>query len=673
MAVAGIATPAAVLAALGMLIAHAVFKAPLFMVVGIVDKKFGTRDLRVLSEVWRSAPVVAVIGTLAAASMAAVPPLFGFVAKEAVFGALWEGGTAQRLLLVALVAGSVLTVAYSWRFVQGTFGKKHGCEPADAVRVPFSFWVAPAAIALACVVLPVFAHQTEEVLRGFSAQVSLLAADGTGAEADVHLAAIPHLGVPLLLSAVTLGTGVLLCALAQRLERFQHRVSPLNWAGGRLAQWIDSERVFRAGMRGLDLVAVSVTPLFQRGSLPYTLTTMLLVLIAVGTPLVLAGDLPDNTVLFHQPLEIVLFVVAVIAAIGAARSRRRLRAVLLITVTGYTTALFFLLAGAPDVALTQFLVDTIMTVAIILVLRRLPTHFSRRPLKLGHWFRWLVAIGASVVICAVMVLATGARVSDPLGKGLIEAAYTIGGGHNVVNVTLVDARVWDTMGEISVLLVVATGVASLIFVTRREQKLPRVRDLDQDTQIWRRGSDLSIPSNALDFDAGETPENDNRGLVWLPGTRTLAPERRMVILEVITRVCFPLMMLFSIYLLMAGHNAPGGGFAGGLVAGLAITLRYLAGGRHELTESLPVQPGTVLGVGMALAVLTAVIPLPFGGSIFTSAVVALEVPLIGEMHLTSALVFDVGVYLVVLGLVLDLLRSLGAQLDMHQEAEIDAD
>ena len=146
----------------------------------------------------------------------------------------------------------------------------------------------------------------------------------------------------------------------------------------------------------------------------------------------------------------------------------------------------------------------------------------------------------------------------------------------------------------------------------------------------------------------------------------------MVLLEVITRIAFPMMMVFSIYLLMAGHNLPGGGFAGGLVAGLALALRYLAGGRYELSEALPVQAGFVLGAGMAIAVLSGVIPVFFGASVFTTATPVVEVPLLGELHFPSALLFDTGVYLVVLGVILDFLRSLGAQIDQQQEAEADA-
>ena len=123
---------------------------------------------------------------------------------------------------------------------------------------------------------------------------------------------------------------------------------------------------------------------------------------------------------------------------------------------------------------------------------------------------------------------------------------------------------------------------------------------------------------------------------------------------------------------MAGHNLPGGGFAGGLGAGLALALRYIAGGRYELSEAAPVQAGLILGAGMAIAVLAGVLPILFGGTVFATATPVVDVPLLGELHFPSALIFDIGVYLVVVGVMLDFLRSLGSQIDQQQEAELDA-
>ncbi|GAB2539782.1 Na+/H+ antiporter subunit A [Brachybacterium huguangmaarense] len=671
-AIAGIANEGAVLAALALLISHALFKAPLFMVVGIIDKRFGTRDMHELSGVLRAAPVVGVIGIVSAASMAGIPPLLGFVSKEAVLTALWYGSALDRAVLAALVLGSVLTVAYAWRFVAGAFGpgERTRPRPAHPAAATALAWMPPAVIAVGTLALPLLTHRLEELLGLYAATVP-----ATGGSDHVHLAAIPPLGVPLALSVLAILLGAGLAVAAGPVERFQRAVSPAAWRDGALVDTVDAEHVFRRMMRGLDALAVRVIALFQRGSLPYTLGTMLIVLIALITPvLVGTSAVPDNLVLWFHPVEALVMVVAATAAIAAARSRRRMRGVLLISVTGFMVATLFMLWGAADVATTQVLVESMLTIVLVLVLRRLPVHFSKRPIKLDNWLRWAIAIGTAGALCGAAVYAAGARVADPLGPTLIEPAYTRGGGHNVVNVILVDARVWDTYGEISVLLAVATGVASLIFITQRERRFSRVADLDDGQAIWRTPETAHVPDNVLQFDGHPEDEQatGNRWRTWLSAGRTLAPERRMVILEVITRLAFPLLMMFSIYLLMAGHNLPGGGFAGGLVAGLALTLRYLAGGRYELVEAAPVHAGFVLGAGLFVSSLAALAPLAFGGAIFQTVTLVEHLPILGETHLASALLFDVGVYLIVVGVALDFLRSLGAQIDLQQEAELDA-
>ncbi|MDO5661766.1 MAG: Na+/H+ antiporter subunit A [Brachybacterium sp.] len=671
-AVASLGNEGASLAALSLLIAHAVFKAPLFMVVGIIDKKFGTRDLRVLHGVGRASPVIAAIGIISAASMAGIPPLFGFISKEAVLASLWySASTFETGLLIALVSGSILTVAYAWRFVRGAFGPADDDripETAPSPAIPVLYWLPPALIGTATIVFAIIPGAVETVLRGYSDTVPALAGNE-----KVHLVAIPPIGIPLLLSVIALAGGAVLALLTRPFSRIQTALSPQTW-GEKHLDVLDAERGFRKLMRGTDTVAVWVISLFQRGSLPYTLGTMLIVLILLTAPILASGGvLPDNLVWFFSPAEVLVLAVVAVASIGAARSRRRMRAVLLITGTGFAAATFFLLWGASDVATTQVLVETMLTIVVVLVLRRLPVHFSRRPLKTDQFLRWGIAIGTAVVLCSVTVYAAGARTADPLGPGLIDEAYTIGGGHNVVNVTLVDARVWDTFGELSVLLAVATGVASLIFITSREQRIPRVREVQGTDAIWRHPEARTLPENVLNFDSRPDGEPmGNRWRTWLSAGRTLAPERRIVILEVITRVAFPLMMMFSVYLLIAGHNYPGGGFAGGLVAGLAVAMRYLAGGRYELIEAMPVHAGHVLGVGMAIATLSGVMPLLFGKGIFESINLSYDLPVLGYTHIASALVFDVGVYLVVLGVALDFLRSLGAQIDLQQEAELDA-
>ena len=242
-----------------------------------------------------------------------------------------------------------------------------------------------------------------------------------------------------------------------------------------------------------------------------------------------------------------------------------------------------------------------------------------------------------------------------------ELAYVGGGGLNVVNVTLVDIRAWDTFGEISVLAIAATGVASLIFVRGRGNSLPRAETVETGS-IGKLHADASQLSSKL-----AERFTQSAGNPWLVAGRTLAPERRSIIIEVVTRLVFHSIIVLSIYLLLAGHNATGGGFAGGLVAGLALTIRYLAGGRFELAEATRISAGTLLGVGLALAALTGAIPLFLGGDVFQSAIIAFDLPIFGHVKFVTSTLFDIGVYLVVVGLVVDVLRSLGSEIDQHEE------
>ncbi len=234
-----------------------------------------------------------------------------------------------------------------------------------------------------------------------------------------------------------------------------------------------------------------------------------------------------------------------------------------------------------------------------------------------------------------------------MASELPDAAYKFGDGKNAVNVLLVDIRAWDTLGEISVLLVAATGVASMVFRHRRFGAAPRVADA----------------TRAAPAGPNPTAENVRRRTTWLRGSDFRDPRHRSLVLEVTTRLVFPTMMVLSMYFFFAGHNAPGGGFAGGLTMGLALVLRYLAGGRYELGEALPIDAGRILGVGPGL----------LGGTAVASVLLGAPGTVVGHLRVHPAdlrrrqaghaLFFDLGVYLIVVGLVLDVLRSLGARLD----------
>jgi multicomponent Na+:H+ antiporter subunit A len=368
----------------------------------------------------------------------------------------------------------------------------------------------------------------------------------------------------------------------------------------------------------------------------------------------------------------------VVAAILAARSRRRLKAVLLAGVSGFGVATLFLVHGAPDLGLTQVLVETITLVVFVLVLRRLPPYFSVRPLAASRWVRLAVGVAVGVTVAGMALVMPLARTAAPVSVDFPAEAYEFGGGKNVVNVTLVDIRAWDTMGEISVLLVAATGVASLIFLRRRGAELDRTgARAPAERAVWREDTDVMAPLRAkararweASVDAGGPARLHSD---WLSGSSTLDPQRRSVIMEIATRLLFHTMVVVAVYLLFAGHNSPGGGFVAGLVVGIALAVRYLAGGRYELGDAAPVHPGLLLGSGLFLSAGVGLVALLFGQSVLESTIIQLDLPVLGQVKLVTSLFFDIGVFGVVVGLVLDVLRSLGAEIDRHIELESDGD
>jgi multicomponent Na+:H+ antiporter subunit A len=327
----------------------------------------------------------------------------------------------------------------------------------------------------------------------------------------------------------------------------------------------------------------------------------------------------------------------------------------------------FALQGAPDLALTQMLVETIILVAFVLAMRSLPAELRDRTGGKYRAIRVIIGLAFGITMIFVAIYALGARVALPVSLEFPRLAYEGGGGLNVVNVTLVDIRAWDTFGEISVLALAATGVASLIFVRGRGEGIRASATVAEGTVGRRHGVSANTRDDA-ELAMSRRFAAATRD-AWLVAGRTMAPERRSIIFEVVTRLLFHSMIVFSIYLLLAGHNLPGGGFAGGLTAGLALTIRYLAGGRFELREATPVSAGALLGIGLATAAATGVAPLLLGGQVFQSAIVEFWLPVFGDIKFVTSTIFDIGVYIVVVGLVLDVLRSLGAEIDEHFEEQ----
>ncbi|UTT61700.1 Na+/H+ antiporter subunit A [Microcella humidisoli] len=657
--VAGFGTRDTALAALALLLAHALFKSALFLVVGIIDHEAGTRDLRKLSGLGRRSPWLAAIAAVVLASMAGLPPVFGFVAKETVLYALLAAATGQTgeapldpaaqvwaaVALVGVVVGSVLTVAYSIRFFWGAFARKQGVDDVTALAVVSRrFLLAPAVLAVASLLLGPLAGVVDAGLAGYPA---LFPYPG---EVAYHLALWHGLTPELGLSALAIGLGALLFAARAPVARLQ----------GRLASEYTASEAYWDAMGAVDRLAVRVTSLTQRGSLPFYLGVILVVFVAVTTAGLLLGDSwPSELRLWDHPAQLAIGVVMIIAAIAATQAQKRFAALVVVGVTGFGMSAIFALQGAPDLALTQILVEVVTLIAFVLVLRRLPARLGDKHGSSHRLLRAGIGIGVGLVMALVALIVAGSRIEQPISLAWPELAYEIGHGRNTVNVALVDLRGWDTMGELAVVIAAATGVASLLFLRSRGDSPPRLGRAAVKRRISARLDRVR--------EQGEQGELRN---AWILAGPSLDPRHRSILLEVVVRLTFHAIIVISLYLLFAGHNLPGGGFVGGLVAGLALVARYLAGGRYELGAALPVGAGAVLGTGLIIAAGTALVPVLLGAPPLTSTYWEGEVWLLGEIEFVTSTIFDIGVYLVVVGLVLDVLRSLGGEVDRQGGDEL---
>jgi multicomponent Na+:H+ antiporter subunit A len=457
----GIGQPAATAAGCALLVAHALFKAALFMVVGIIDHQAGTRDIRALPTLGAGWTPTKVVAAIAAASMAGLPPLAGFLAKESAYEALLDGSLAERFVLTGIVAGSILTVAYSLRLVWGAFGTTP-TSPQVSMAVaraatpppPATLFLAPAGALAALTVLLGVAPQlfTELVDAGAGALD-----DGTAADLSLW----HGFTVALLLSAVTVLAGSLLFLVRRRVEPLQARLGP-RWS---------ASRVYESLVRGLPRVADAVTGFVQPGSLPVYAAVILSVAAVVPLTGLVLGSWWSGWPALVGPLASVPIAALLIGgAVAAATAARRFTAALLLGSVGYGMALLFVLQGAPDLALTQAAIETLSIVLFLLVLRQLPDRFERRASGRSTAWRLVVSAMVGLLVFGFALAMSGARTARPVSEEMVERALPEAAGRNVVNVILVDFRGLDTLGEITVLVVAAVGATAVARAGRRTSR-----------------------------------------------------------------------------------------------------------------------------------------------------------------------------------------------------------
>ena len=631
-------SPLSAVAAIFHMLNHATFKASLFMAAGIIDHETGTRDMRRLSGLFSALPYTATLAMVASAAMAGVPLLNGFLSKEMFIAEALE--QHQRSLLdasapyVATIAGA-LSVAYSVRFIHTVFfGPKatdlprEPHEPPALMRRPIEFLV------IACVVVGTIPALS---IGGFlDAGVIAVLGDRTP---SYSLSVWHGFNIPLLMSIVALVGGLALYWMLKgylltceegppffrRLKGqriFERVLVTVSWRWARALEGVLATRRLQPQMRLLVFVAL---------------------LAGVWAMWDTADLVPRLTFRGLDPVLGVLWAIGAFCAVAAAYQAKyhRLAALILMSGTGLATCISYVWLSAPDLAVTQLLVEIVTTVLILLGLRWLPKREEQVVEAADHLTRikrhrdFFLAVGAGLGTAVLAYFMMMTPLPPSVGDYYLEHAYSEGGGTNVVNVILVDFRGFDTMGEIVVLAIVGLTVYALL---RRFRPAADSAELPYQQREQDEADDL-----ARDRAVGETL-NDY-----------------LLVPSVIMRWMFPVIVLFALYLFIRGHDLPGGGFAAGIALAIGFLLQYLAGGARWVEERLVILPVRWIGFGLLLAVATGLGSLLFGYPFLTSYFQYTEIPYVGKMPTATALLFDLGVFSLVVGATVLMLIAIAHQ------------
>ena len=630
----GIGTPLSIVAAIFHTLNHAIFKASLFMAAGIIDHESETRDIRILSGLYRMIPITATLAIVASASMAGVPLLNGFLSKEMFFAETAQvGGSDNWWMSLAALALGVFSVAYSLRFISVFFGPKADNlpktphEPPHWMRFPVEFLV------LLCLVVGVAPSLSIEPILE-SAVVALL-----GDRAPSYDLAVWHgVNLPLLMSVGALLGGILLYVLLRLFFDLNNRSQVP------LLHRINGARIFDEGIQRLTLAAEQLVRWLGTRHLQ---PQLLMIVLGLLGALSLMGTFVSSLQL-KQPLDLdpwfaLMWLIGAACAIAAAWNAKyhRLAALILVGGTGIVTSMTFLWLSAPDLALTQLMVETVTTVLILLGLRWLPARLTPEELNLEESRRirlrrlrdFVIAVVSGLAMAAISAIALLRPSSQSIGDFFLLRAKPEGGGSNVVNVLLVDFRGFDTFGEITVLAIVALTVFALL---RRFRPAPE---------------SVAIPAqqaNRVDPATQQTvAEQVTQGYLQIPA--------------VYLRFLLPFMGMVAAYFFMRGHNLPGGGFVAGLIFATAIIMQYMVAGTQWVESRLRMQPYKWIAWGLLTAGATGLGAWLLGYPFLTSHTAHLHLPVLGELHVPSAFMFDLGVFMVVVGATMLILVAISHQ------------
>lgn len=617
MCLLGIGSPLAVAAAIFHIINHATFKAALFMIAGIIDHESGTRDLRKLSGLWQLLPFTATLTMITAASMAGVPLTNGFLSKEMFFTELVASLSGPLMVGSAIVAtlAGIFAVAYSIRLVHGVFfdgplGKqvpnKDAHEPAFGMRAPATL------LAILCILVGLLPALLVEKIVNSTTQATTqnFAFEGT------HLALWHGFNLPLLMSVISLlGGTIFYFSLAKGGVLREIDLDPkLGRLQGRV--------LFDLFLKNLLLNSRRFRRSTENGKLQsYLLWIVIFTVGLVGLPLLSNAVGTGTRELTHAPALAIILWLLLFSSCWMLLwfHHERIKAVLISGAVGLVVTMVFIGFSAPDLALTQITVDVVTTVLLLMSLSLLPqlTPYESSPTR--RWRDAIIALGGGLGIAAIAWLIM-TRDHNSISWFFLQQSIPLGGGTNVVNVILVDFRGFDTFGEITVLGIAAIGVLSLMDGMRAH------------------GTTMT---QGLTYRFNPSP----------------------LMLRITASWILPVALVVSLYIFLRGHNLPGGGFIAGLVTSLALIIQYIAVGQDKTEQLLGAKSGRLyeiwIGIGLTIAGLTGIAAWFWSRPFLTSAHIYVSPPIIGEMHLASAALFDVGVYVTVVGATMLMISVLG--------------
>lgn len=617
MCLLGIGSPLAVAAAIFHIINHATFKAALFMIAGIIDHESGTRDLRKLSGLWQLLPYTATLTMVTAASMAGVPLTNGFLSKEMFFTELLSNLSGPVLICSAIVAtlAGIFAVTYSVRLVHGVFfdgplGKQ--VPNKDAHEPPFGMRAPATLLAILCILVGLFPALLVENIVNSTARASTQVMDFEGA----HLALWHGFNMPLLMSVIaSIGGLIFYFSLAKGGKIREIDLDPyLGRLQGRVA--------FDLFLKSLLLNSRKFKRWTENGKLQsYILWIVIFSIAVVSLPFLGQGLTTGTRELTHAPaLAIVLWLLLFSSCwMMLWFHHERIKAVLISGAIGLVVTMVFVCFSAPDLALTQITVDVVTTVLLLMSLSLLPQLTPYESSISRRWRDALIAIGGGLGIAWITWLIL-TRDHNSISWFFMQQSIPLGGGTNVVNVILVDFRGFDTFGEITVLGIAGIGALCLMDGMRTH------------------GTTMT---QGLSYRFNPSP----------------------LMLRITASWILPIALVVSLYIFLRGHNLPGGGFIAGLITALALIIQYMALGQDHAEQLLKAKSGRLyeiwIGTGLVIAGLTGLGAWFWGRPFLTSAHFYVSPPILGEMHLATAALFDVGVYITVVGATMLLISVLG--------------